>query len=66
MSKVKRDEILGILDGYDKEELTIATLGSHTSMHILHGAKKRVSELLLSVKRDVKYHISASGLLMNS
>ncbi len=39
MSKIERDEILEILEGYDKENLTIATLGSHTSLHILHGAK---------------------------
>lgn len=40
MSKVNQDEISSILEGYDKEETTIATLGSHTSLHILKGAKK--------------------------
>lgn len=40
MGKVKRDEILKILEGYDKENITIATLGSHTSLHILKGAKE--------------------------
>ncbi|MCK9151497.1 formate--phosphoribosylaminoimidazolecarboxamide ligase [Methanobacterium alcaliphilum] len=40
MSKVNREEILSILDKYDKEDITIATLGSHTSLHILNGAKK--------------------------
>ena len=40
MGKVKRDKILEILDGYDKENITIATLGSHTSLHILKGAKE--------------------------
>ncbi|MCC7553612.1 MAG: formate--phosphoribosylaminoimidazolecarboxamide ligase [Methanobacteriaceae archaeon] len=40
MGKVKKNEILGILDGYDKENITIATLGSHTSLHILKGAKE--------------------------
>ncbi|MDP1551658.1 MAG: formate--phosphoribosylaminoimidazolecarboxamide ligase [Methanobacteriaceae archaeon] len=40
MSKVNRNEILSILDKYDKEDITIATLGSHTSLHILKGAKK--------------------------
>lgn len=40
MSKVERKEILNILEGYDKENLTIATLGSHTSLHILKGAKE--------------------------
>ena len=40
MVKINRQEILNILDGYDKENLTIATLGSHTSLHILKGAKE--------------------------
>ncbi|MBU4534703.1 MAG: formate--phosphoribosylaminoimidazolecarboxamide ligase [Euryarchaeota archaeon] len=40
MSKVNKDEISSILEGYNKEETTIATLGSHTSLHILKGAKK--------------------------
>jgi len=40
MVKLNRQEILNILDGYDKENLTIATLGSHTSLHILKGAKE--------------------------
>lgn len=40
MGKVNREKILEILDGYDKENITIATLGSHTSLHILKGAKE--------------------------
>ncbi|MGC9516539.1 MAG: formate--phosphoribosylaminoimidazolecarboxamide ligase [Methanomicrobiales archaeon] len=40
MSKVNRQEILSILDDYDKEDITVATLGSHTSLHILKGAKE--------------------------
>ena len=40
MGKVEKKEILDILDGYDKENITIATLGSHTSLHILNGAQK--------------------------
>jgi len=40
MGKVKRDEILDILNGYDKDDITIATLGSHSSLHILKGAKE--------------------------
>ncbi len=39
MGEIKKEDILEILDGYDKENITIATLGSHTSLHILHGAK---------------------------
>ena len=40
MGEVKKEDILDILAGYDKENITIATLGSHTSLHILQGAKE--------------------------
>ena len=40
MGMVKKEDILKILDGYDKSNITIATLGSHTSLHILKGAKE--------------------------
>ena len=39
MGEVKKEDILEILKNYDKENITIATLGSHTSLHILRGAK---------------------------
>ncbi len=40
MGKIKKSNILKILDKYDKDNITIATLGSHTSLHILKGAKE--------------------------
>ena len=40
MGKVSKEKILEILEGYDKDNITIATLGSHTSLHILNGAKE--------------------------
>ena len=40
MGEVKKEDILDILAKYDKSEITIATLGSHTSLHILQGAKE--------------------------
>lgn len=40
MGKINKNDILDILRGYDKENITIATLGSHTSLHILNGARK--------------------------
>lgn len=40
MGKIKKSDILKILDRYDKDNITIATLGSHTSLHILKGAKQ--------------------------
>ena len=32
---ISKDEILEIFDKYNKDEITIATLGCHTSLHIL-------------------------------
>ena len=63
MSKVNRDEILDILEGYSKEEITVATLGSHTSLHILNGAKREGFRTAIVCE---KFHISDSGLQMNS
>jgi 5-formaminoimidazole-4-carboxamide-1-(beta)-D-ribofuranosyl 5'-monophosphate synthetase len=40
MNIVEKQKILDILEGYDKGDITIATLGSHTSLHILKGAKE--------------------------
>jgi 5-formaminoimidazole-4-carboxamide-1-(beta)-D-ribofuranosyl 5'-monophosphate synthetase len=37
---LEKKEIMNLLDKYDKDEITIATLGSHTSLHILNGAKE--------------------------
>lgn len=39
MSKINRQGITDILEGYDKEDITIATLGSHSSLHMFQGAK---------------------------
>ena len=36
---ISKEEILNIFEGYNKDEITIATVGSHTSLHILEGAK---------------------------
>ena len=40
MGNVKKEDIMAILETYDKEDITIATLGSHTALHILRGAKQ--------------------------
>ncbi|MDR3223691.1 MAG: formate--phosphoribosylaminoimidazolecarboxamide ligase [Methanobrevibacter sp.] len=40
MSNLKKEEMKDVLNKYDKDEITIATLGSHTSLHILNGAKE--------------------------
>jgi len=40
MNIVEKQKIMDILENYDKKNITIATLGSHTSLHILKGAKE--------------------------
>ena len=37
---VEKKEILGILGGYDKDNLAIATVCSHSSLQIFDGARK--------------------------
>ncbi len=44
MGKVNRQEILDVLKGYDKEDITIATLGSHTSLHTKRGKRRRLQD----------------------
>ena len=62
MGEVKKEDILEILAGYDKSEITIATLGSHTSLHILQGAKE---EGFRTAIKDLALQMNTS-LLMNS
>ncbi|EHP87577.1 formate--phosphoribosylaminoimidazolecarboxamide ligase [Methanotorris formicicus] len=54
---ISREEMLEIFEGYNKDEITIATLGSHTSLHILKGAKlEGFSTAVITVKgRDIPY-----------
>lgn len=45
MGKVNRQEILDVLKGYDKEDITIATLGSHTfPTHTKRGKRRRFQD----------------------
>lgn len=37
---IQKEDILEILDGYDKRDLTIATICSHSSLQIFHGARQ--------------------------
>ncbi len=57
MGKIEKQEILEILDKYDKENITIATLGSHTSLHILNGAKAEgfKTAIVCEKGRDIPY-----------
>jgi 5-formaminoimidazole-4-carboxamide-1-(beta)-D-ribofuranosyl 5'-monophosphate synthetase len=57
MGKIEKEEILKILNKYDKENITIATLGSHTSLHILNGAKAEGfrTAIVCEKGRDIPY-----------
>jgi len=57
MGKIKKQDILDILDKYDKNDITIATLGSHTSLHILNGAKAEGfnTAIVCQKGRDIPY-----------
>ena len=37
---ISKEDIQEILKGYDKDDLTIATICSHSSLQIFHGARQ--------------------------
>jgi ATP-utilizing enzymes of ATP-grasp superfamily (probably carboligases) len=54
---VPKGRISEILDGYDTSDITIATLCSHSSLQIFHGARKMGFKTLgLTVKDNTKYY----------
>ena len=54
---VPKSRIDEILDGYDLEDLTIATLCSHSSLQIFHGARKMGFKTLgLTISHSTKYY----------
>ena len=54
---VPKKKIDSILNGYDKEDITIATLCSHSSLQIFHGARKEGFKTLgITVSHDTKYY----------
>lgn len=54
---VPKKKIDSILADYDKEDVTIATLCSHSSLQIFHGARKAGFKTLgLTVSHDTKYY----------
>lgn len=54
---VPKKKIDSILSKYDKDDITIATLCSHSSLQIFHGAKKAGFKTLgLTVSHDTKYY----------
>jgi 5-formaminoimidazole-4-carboxamide-1-(beta)-D-ribofuranosyl 5'-monophosphate synthetase len=54
---IQKEEILDIFSKYNKDEITIVTVGSHTSLHILKGAKlEGFSTAVITTRdRDVPY-----------
>lgn len=54
---VPKKRIDSILDGYDLSDITIATLCSHSSLQIFHGARKLGFKTLgLTITHDTKYY----------
>jgi 5-formaminoimidazole-4-carboxamide-1-(beta)-D-ribofuranosyl 5'-monophosphate synthetase len=54
---VPKSKIDQILEGYDKSDITIATLCSHSSLQIFHGARKMGFRTLgLTVKDNTRYY----------
>jgi 5-formaminoimidazole-4-carboxamide-1-(beta)-D-ribofuranosyl 5'-monophosphate synthetase len=57
-----RKEIQHILDGYAKENITIATIGSHTALQILKGARDEGFKNLVVCKRGTEEVYRQFGL----
>jgi 5-formaminoimidazole-4-carboxamide-1-(beta)-D-ribofuranosyl 5'-monophosphate synthetase len=54
---VAKSKILKMLESYDKDKLTVATLCSHSSLQIFNGAKKEGFRTLgLAVKDNYRYY----------
>lgn len=54
---VQKKEILGILDGYDKENIAITTVCSHSSLQIFDGARKEGFKTIgISVGEPPKFY----------
>ncbi|NYT12570.1 MAG: formate--phosphoribosylaminoimidazolecarboxamide ligase [Methanomassiliicoccales archaeon] len=54
---VPKERILGILDDYDKDDVVVATLCSHSSLQIFHGAKMEGFKTLgIAVDQNTKFY----------
>ncbi|MQY53763.1 MAG: DUF1246 domain-containing protein, partial [Methanosarcinales archaeon] len=51
---IDKREIHHILDGYVRDEITIATMGSHTALQILKGARDEGFKSLVICKRGTE------------
>lgn len=56
-NKIKRAEIFEVLEEYEKDEITIGILGSHSALEIAHGAKKEGFDtvILCQKGREITY-----------
>lgn len=54
---IDKEEVLSVVENYDRSDLTIATLGSHTAFHILKGAQEEGfrTAVISEPGRDVPY-----------
>ena len=59
---IDQNEILHILEGYAKEEITIATIGSHTALQILKGARDEGFKNLVICKKGTEEVYRQFGL----
>ncbi len=57
---VPKNKILKILDEYDKNKLTVATLCSHSSLQIFNGAKKEGFRTLGLTVKDISATMTRS------
>ena len=54
---VPKSKIEKILKGYDPEDITLATMCSHSSLQIFHGARKLGFKTLgITITHDTKYY----------
>ena len=54
---VPKNKIDAILSGYDPEDITLATMCSHSSLQIFHGARKLGFKTLgLTISHDTRYY----------
>ena len=54
---VPKDKILGILEDYDRDDLVVATLCSHSSLQIFHGARMEGFKTLgIAVDQNTKFY----------
>ena len=58
---ISKDEIAGIVEDYDRLKLRIGMTASHSALDICDGLLKRVSRLLLIVKKEGIKHMQITS-----